>query len=239
MNKINNIYIAGTGNVPCEDCGRMFSTHSNKERHKREHCANMKLASMTRTGVGLGHIDIGQGHIAHAQNIKKELTTSNDDHSKEELKCPMCDEEFVRSVHLKRHLTSVHGIQNPLLICEKSNDAPTEIVKTEIEAEKVPPLKIKLNQNDISKSDPEMSEAANENEIVDESCVEAEKDDEEEEIELNGAPVGVIIDENKLISDNEDMMEVTENIGDTSNQDAITEYATEMSVSQEDDATIE
>ena len=120
-----------------EDCGRMFSTHSNKERHKREHCANMKLASMTRSGVGVGHIDIGQGHIA-APSVKRE-TNIETEHVKEDLKCPMCDEEFVRSVHLKRHLTSVHGIQNPLLVCEKSNEA-TELVKTEADEEKVPPL---------------------------------------------------------------------------------------------------
>ena len=30
--------VRGTGDIPCENCGRMFSSHSNKERHKREHC---------------------------------------------------------------------------------------------------------------------------------------------------------------------------------------------------------
>ena len=125
--------VRGTGNVPCEDCGRMFSTHSNKERHKREHCANIRLTNISQV-VG--------------------VSETSEEVIKEDLTCPLtgCEEQFVRSVHLKRHLTSAHNVQNPLLISEAEKNqmqVQTE-TKNSGEEERVPPLKIKLNQNDAT-----------------------------------------------------------------------------------------
>ena len=149
--------VRGTGNVPCEDCGRMFSTHSNKERHKREHCANIRLSNISRVG---GVEDVGQ----HGPPVSEEV-------SKEDLNCPLtgCEEQFVRSVHLKRHLTSAHNIQNPLLISEaEKNQIQVQIETNKSgEEEKVPPLKIKLNQNEAT------------------TTVQASKEEEEHEVGIN------------------------------------------------------
>ena len=132
--------VRGTGSVPCEDCGRMFSTHSNKERHKREHCANIKLTNISRAG---GVAEVGQHGPANSEEA-----------SKEDLTCPLtgCEEQFVRSVHLKRHLTSAHNVQNPLLISEAEKNQIQVQMETSnsVEEEKVPPLKIKLNQNEAT-----------------------------------------------------------------------------------------
>ena len=135
--------VRGTGSVPCEDCGRKFSTHSNKERHKREHCANIKLSNISRAGA-----------VTHLQQEVVEET------SKEDLTCPVtaCQEQFVRSVHLKRHLTSTHKIQNPLDISEAEINqihANDEINKS-VEEDKVPPLKIKLSQNESAPAEETM-----------------------------------------------------------------------------------
>lgn len=156
--------VRGTGNVPCEDCGRMFSTHSNKERHKREHCANMKLASMTRGGVGMGH-------TMDMVSVKRDQVIESD--KQEELRCPLegCSEEFVRSVHLKRHLTGVHNIQNPLLITEADpNHGFTEVKTMKVEVgqeERVPPLKIKINPSEVEMiGEEEEAEVAEPEDIV-------------------------------------------------------------------------
>merc|ERR1719361_2023835 len=107
----------------------------------------------------MGH-NVDTGHSP----VKKGATED----PKEDLRCWVdgCGEEFVRSVHLKRHLTGTHNIQNPLLEARSM-----VVVKAEIEEEKVPPLKIKLNQNDSSKSEEEENPGHDENikEDVDES----------------------------------------------------------------------
>ena len=56
----------------------------------------------------------------------------------------------MRSVHLKRHLTSTHKIQNPLDISEAEINQihANDEIKKSVEEDKVPPLKIKLNQNE-------------------------------------------------------------------------------------------
>ena len=131
--------VRGTGSVPCEDCGRMFSTHSNKERHKREHCANMKLNNISRAG-GVVVPELGKQEAA-------------EESSKEDLTCPVtaCQEQFVRSVHLKRHLTGTHKIQNPLVISEaEKNQTHASTETNSEEGVRVPPLKIKLNQNEAT-----------------------------------------------------------------------------------------
>eukprot|EP00092_Neocalanus_flemingeri_P003927 GFUD01004227.1.p1 GENE.GFUD01004227.1~~GFUD01004227.1.p1 ORF type:complete len:316 (-),score=129.44 GFUD01004227.1:187-1134(-) len=140
--------VRGEGNVPCENCGRMFSTLSNKERHKREHCHTMQLG-----GKGDQLVEIKKGVVEEVMGSGKE---------KEELKCPIpeCGEEFARSVHLKRHLSSSHDIQNPLIklsdnvrvAADVKNDMteekePAEIIGDVSDTEdmvKVPPLIIKL-----------------------------------------------------------------------------------------------
>jgi len=197
--------IRGTGNIPCENCNRMFSTHSNKERHKREHCSNMQLANLTKAGLVMGH-NVDTGHSP----VKKEVTED----PKEDLRCWVdgCGEEFVRSVHLKRHLTGTHNIQNPLLEARSM-----VVVKAEVEEEKVPPLKIKLNQNDNDRSEEEENPGHDENikEYVDES-MEDEIMDNVEIIDSNSlsddmkseenTKIGIVIDEsnNSPIADEEE-----------------------------------
>ena len=197
--------VRGTGSIACEDCGRMFSTHSNKERHRREHCANMKLATMAKAGLGMGHsVDSGHSPVT----VKREAVED----AKEDLRCWVegCGEEFVRSVHLKRHLTGTHHIQNPLL---EARDMV--VVKAEIEEEKVPPLKIKLNQNDSSKSDKEnvghddMKEDVNESmedEVMDNVEIIDAHSIAEEDVKLEeNTQIGIVIDEsNKSLITDED-----------------------------------
>jgi len=197
--------IRGTGNIPCENCNRMFSTHSNKERHKREHCSNMQLANLTKAGLVMGH-NVDTGHSP----VKKEVTED----AKEDLRCWVegCGEEFVRSVHLKRHLTGTHNIQNPLLEARSM-----VVVKAEVEEEKVPPLKIKLNQNENDRSEGEDNHGHDENtkEDVDES-MEDEIMDNVEIIDSKSlsddmkseenTKIGIVIDEsnNSPIADEEE-----------------------------------
>ena len=87
--------VRGTGDIPCDNCGRMFSSHSNKERHKREHCHKFPPLAAGWQG--------GQREQEEVQEVQE--------HS-----CPMegCVETFAKSVHVKRHLTSTHGVSNPL-----------------------------------------------------------------------------------------------------------------------------
>ena len=203
--------IRGTGNIPCENCNRMFSTHSNKERHKREHCSNMQLANLTKAGLVMGHnVDTGHSPVKKEEDVK------------EDLRCWVegCGEEFVRSVHLKRHLTGTHNIQNPLLEARSM-----VVVKAEVEEEKVvPPLKIKLNQNDNDKSEEEnIGHDENMREDVDE-FMEDEIMDNVEIIDANSisdemkteedAVVGVVIDEsnNSPIVDEEEQPGISEDV---------------------------
>merc|ERR1712107_487133 len=122
--------------------------------------------------------------MGHVAQIKKEVVAEVIA-AKVDLRCHVdgCEEEFVRSVHLKRHLTGVHMIQNPLLAPEHQHhsEEPKTEVRNEDKAEKVPPLKIKLNQNDNSKPE----------ELNNES------DEEEREllVEISDIPMDVIINE--------------------------------------------
>jgi len=129
--------VRGEGNVPCENCGRMFSTLSNKERHKREHCHTMNLGQ--------------DGNVEQLVEIKKEVVEEviGSVKDKDELRCPIleCGEEFARSVHLKRHLSSQHDIQNPLIMLSdnvKTEASEENEASTNEDTVKVPPLIIKL-----------------------------------------------------------------------------------------------
>jgi len=199
--------VRGDGNVPCENCGRMFSTLSNKERHKREHCHNM-VSKKDQL------VEIKQG-------VVEEVIGSGKD--KDELKCPIadCGEEFARSVHLKRHLSSSHDIQNPLIKLS-DNDRTAAEIKNEVsegepaakattngvtvnteDAVKVPPLRIKLQSplvpttssptpctDDINMTESKVGQDAQKMVgLVDESSAE-ETDDESSKVE--------IIDENTV-----------------------------------------
>merc|ERR1719430_137042 len=99
----------------------MFSSHSNKERHKREHCHKYQQ---------LGNRKQEAQEVRHC--------------------CPMtdCQDTFVKSVHVKRHLASSHGVSNPLQWMEEQGAdvraVMAGIVDLDKEEEKVPPLKIKL-----------------------------------------------------------------------------------------------
>eukprot|EP00092_Neocalanus_flemingeri_P038653 GFUD01042083.1.p1 GENE.GFUD01042083.1~~GFUD01042083.1.p1 ORF type:complete len:237 (-),score=85.14 GFUD01042083.1:206-811(-) len=90
---------------------------------------------------------------------------------KGELRCPIpeCAEEFVRSVHLKRHLSSFHDIQSPLklsdndrVVADTKNEmsegkGPAEINGDVSDIEdlvKVPPLIIKLVSPQVSTTTP-------------------------------------------------------------------------------------
>jgi len=143
--------VRGEGNVPCENCGRMFSTLSNKERHKREHCHTMKLGL---EGKGEQLVEIKKGVVEEVMGSGRE---------KDELKCPIpeCGEEFVRSVHLKRHLSSSHNIQNPLIKLSDTDRTAAEVKNEALEADeadndpvKVPPLIIKLQSPPVPITSP-------------------------------------------------------------------------------------
>ena len=194
--------IRGTGNIACENCNRMFSTHSNKERHKREHCSNMQLANLTKAGLVMGH-NVDTGHSP----VKREAAED----VKDDLRCWVdgCGEEFVRSVHLKRHLTGTHNIQNPLLEARSM-----VVVKAEVEEEKVPPLKIKLNQNEIDKSEEE--EISGHVEIIKEDVDECMEDEIMDNVE--------IIDANSISDDmTEEDNTVIGIVGDESNNSPISD----------------
>ena len=109
--------------------------------------------------------------------------------SKEDLTCPVtaCQEQFVRSVHLKRHLTSTHKIQNPLDISEAEINQihANDEIKKSVEEDKVPPLKIKLNQNESAIAEETMEKGGlEETEQRDESsAVIAEMSEAEERAE--------------------------------------------------------
>merc|ERR1712130_813816 len=132
------------------------------------------------------------GHIAQVV-VKKELEKEDQvvTKDKDDLRCPIsgCPEDFVRSVHLKRHLTGVHNIQNPLNVFEADGTSQdhlpeNEKVQVKTEAEKVPPLKIKLSHSENAVDCNEVNEDINLSAM--------DKNDaivEEEET----APVGVII----------------------------------------------
>ena len=139
--------VRGEGSVPCENCGRMFSTLSNKERHKREHCHNMRN---TLQGKGDQLVEI-------KKEVVEEVISSGKE--KEDLNCPIpeCREEFARSVHLKRHLSSFHNIQNPLIKLSDTDRNVAEVKNGEdkegkIDTVKVPPLIIKLQSPPIPNS---------------------------------------------------------------------------------------
>ena len=166
--------VRGEGAVVCEDCGRRFSTLSNKERHRREHCANMQLAARA------GH---GAATTIKAE-VLEEVAGVGPGHTKEEeLRCPLpdCRQEFVRSVHLKRHLTSAHNIRNPLNTAEIEQavrDTEDRIAEEEaaavVEMEKVPPLVIKLQP---APAEPDSSEVTARHGIADISSAEDTDDD--------------------------------------------------------------
>lgn len=129
--------VRGTGDIPCENCGRMFSSHSNKERHKREHCHKFQPLSR-RQEHGYWREQEQQEQVEHS--------------------CPMegCGEVFAKSVHVKRHLASTHGVSNPLQWMEEQGaevraamaglvDLDDEDRVEDLDAEdRVPPLRIKL-----------------------------------------------------------------------------------------------
>lgn len=149
---------------------------------------------------------------------------------KEDLRCPIsgCPEDFVRSVHLKRHLTGVHKIQNPLNVSEAdvtSQNPKIENEKTHLEikteAEKVPPLKIKFNHADNSFDSSEVHDDLN---VL-------EKD---EAIADGGAAhVGVIINESNDDDNDHDDLQV-ENSKESTHEDAIID-AKETSLSEKED----
>ena len=227
----------------------MFSTHSNKERHRREHCANIKLATLTKAGVGLGHLDMSSGHVAVTTPVKKEVAeevTSTRCCAKEELKCKVegCGEEFVRSVHLKRHLTGVHKIQNPLLLPEALEQ--TGISKHENDAEKVPPLKIKLKQNEnageeFSTEDDDEEEAViakeEEETFKDKIMDEEDLEDGKEGVD-NIIPLGVIVNESNCSPSShvEDQIQSQncEIVEEYNNDDILMDNAAEMTGDEED-----
>ena len=99
----------------------------------------MKLNNISRAG-GVVVPELGKQEAA-------------EESSKEDLTCPVtaCQEQFVRSVHLKRHLTGTHKIQNPLVISEaEKNQTHASTETNSEEGVRVPPLKIKLNQNEAT-----------------------------------------------------------------------------------------
>ena len=95
----------------------MFSSHSNKERHKREHCHKfLPLAgSAQHTPTQERWQDRWQEQVWLLEKI---IGSFNHIFAlvQEEHPCPFpdCLETFVKSVHVKRHLTSNHGVANPL-----------------------------------------------------------------------------------------------------------------------------
>jgi len=226
--------VRGEGNVPCENCGRMFSTLSNKERHKREHCHTMQLG---KEGMGEQLVEIKKEVMEEVIGSVKE---------KDDLKCPIpeCGEEFVRSVHLKRHLSSTHNILNPLIKLSGTDrttaevkDEAEEVDETSNDSVKVPPLIIKLQSpppipitspttpildtsnysiTSTAHRKKEASQADQNVLLVEESSAE-ETDDEKveiidentvEDIEGNShekVPIGVIINEtSETLSENND-----------------------------------
>ena len=110
--------VRGTGDIPCENCGRMFSSHSNKERHKREHCHKFVPLSGRQAQQHQPTQDRWQDKWQDQVGTKYLPLFNNSIQfdSKEEHPCPFpdCIETFVKSVHVKRHLTSNHGVANPL-----------------------------------------------------------------------------------------------------------------------------
>merc|ERR1719397_37207 len=104
--------VRGTGDIPCENCGRMFSSHSNKERHKREHCHKF---------LPLG----GRNQHQPSQDRWQDRWQEQEEHP-----CPFpdCLETFVKSVHVKRHLTSNHGVANPLQWLEDQGEQVRKVM---------------------------------------------------------------------------------------------------------------
>ena len=162
----------------------------------------MQLANLTKAGLVMGH-NVDTGHSP----VKREAAED----VKDDLRCWVdgCGEEFVRSVHLKRHLTGTHNIQNPLL------EARSMVVaKAEVEEEKVPPLKIKLNQNEIDKSEEE--EISGHVEIIKEDVDECMEDEIMDNVE--------IIDANSISDDmTEEDNTVIGIVGDESNNSPISD----------------
>lgn len=111
--------VRGTGDIPCENCGRMFSSHSNKERHKREHCHKfLPLAGST-------------------QHTPTQERWQDRWQEQEEHPCPFpdCLETFVKSVHVKRHLTSNHGVANPLQWLEDQGEQVRKVMAGVVDLE--------------------------------------------------------------------------------------------------------
>jgi len=105
--------VRGTGDIPCENCGRMFSSHSNKERHKREHCHKF---------LPLG------GRNQHQPSTQDRWQDRWQEQEEHPCPFPDCLETFVKSVHVKRHLTSNHGVANPLQWLEDQGEQVRKVM---------------------------------------------------------------------------------------------------------------
>merc|ERR1719370_266367 len=147
--------VRGTGDIPCENCGRMFSSHSNKERHKREHC---------RKFLPLG----GRNQHQSSQDRWQDRWQEQEEHP-----CPFpdCLETFVKSVHVKRHLTSNHGVANPVQWLEDQGEQVRKVMAGVVDLE-----------------DEERLEAGGGERLID--MEEGNQEDQEEEYDYNNSNIG-------------------------------------------------